>query len=773
MKKFTVGNARFTVVGAYTVRMEYAQDACFCDSSTLFADRQNHAESAETPARMYFDNDCAVIETENFTLYYKGGRFAPETLWVKSDLAEGGVWRFGDNDGENLGGTLHTLDGVDGFRRLPDGLLSRRGCFLIDDSGAPVLENGWIENRSPLHITDAYLFVYGKDYKGALRSLANISGKFELPRKYFFGSWYSRWHRYTSEEFLSIVDEYDSHGFPLDVLVMDMDWHYHDWGHTEGDPRAEYGYGHAGGNMGWTGYTWNRRVIPDPKGLIDELHRRGVAVTLNDHPCDGVRDHEECYPVFIDRLHKAGYREQVPDVTDKVSEREKAADAKNTENYRFNAGSKDYMDAFFAATDTTMENIGADFRWLDWQQDYIYPYVNGVPGLTHLRWLNHLYYEHSKGQGKRGMMFSRWGGFGDQKHPAYFSGDSVSNWETLEFEVQMTASAGNAGCFWWSHDIGGFHDPVEGGQSELYARWVQFGAMSPALRVHVCGDIDRRPWKWGEPFCSAMREAFRLRACLMPYIYSAAWQSSTESLPLLRPLYLESPDCEEAYRHPSAYYFGDSLLVYPVCSAGEGDSFTAKTDIWLPEGKWYGWFDGKCYNGGFYTAENDLFTFPLFVKAHSPIVTRPYTSRMAKDPLTEAKVIIYCGDGDTGNEYSDVSSIGTARLFEDDGISEAYKDGVCRVTKIRYEKREDSRIISFIPEGNGYEGEPQSRAVTVELRDCSAADSVTCICGETGNSGESPDAHLDPTLEYDGKSRTARITVRNISPAQSFEIKVK
>ena len=191
MKKFTVENARFTVADAYTVRMEYAQDARFCDSSTLFAARQNEAESAEAPARLYFDNDCTVIETENFTLYYKGGRFAPETLWVESDLIEGGVWRFGDKDGENLGGTLHTLDGVDGFRKLPDGLLSRRGCFLIDDSGAPVLENGWVENRSPLHITDAYLFVYGKDYKGALRSLAGVSGRFELPRKYFFGSWYS------------------------------------------------------------------------------------------------------------------------------------------------------------------------------------------------------------------------------------------------------------------------------------------------------------------------------------------------------------------------------------------------------------------------------------------------------------------------------------------------------------------------------------------------------------------------------------------------------
>ena len=168
--------------------------------------------------------------------------------------------------------------------------------------------------------------------------------------------------------------------------------------------------------------------------------------------------------------------------------------------------------------------------------------------------------------------------------------------------------------------------------------------------------------------------------------------------------------------------------------------------------------------------ENDLFTFPLFVKANSPIVTRPYTSRMTKDPLTEANVIIYCGD--VGNKDGDVCS-GTARLFEDDGISDAYRNQESRITEIRYEKRENARVIAFIPEGDGYKGEPQSRTVTVELRDCPAAASITCICGDTGNSGVSSDARLDSTLEYDGESRSARITVRNISPAQSFEIKVK
>ena len=709
MSIYVKGNARFTVMGAGVIRMEYAEDGKFIDGETLFAKRLAFWDARVT------DGEIFTIITENITLYYKGGEFSGETLWADihaEDFCT--VWHFGDKNKENLGGTLHTLDGVDGFRPLPDGLLARDGWHTIDDSGTPYFEGDHITNRLDSHIHDVYLFAYGTGYRSALADLAAVSGRMELPRKCFFGSWYSRWWPYTAEDFISLADQYDENGFPLDILVMDMDWHYQDWGHQEGEPHYEFGYGHAGGNLGWTGYNWNRRLIPDPEGTIKALRDRGIAVTLNDHPADGVRDADEVYGSFMSELQTSGYSESVPDLEERINDRERAHREKGITNYRFNAGSKTYMDAFFRATGAEMEDKGAEFRWLDWQQDYLYPNVNGIKNLTHLRWLNHLYYESSKRGGKRGMSFSRWGGWGDHKHPAYFSGDSVTNWDTLAFEVQMTASAGNAGCFWWSHDIGGFLDPIPGGQAEVYARWVQFGAFSPALRVHMNGveGFDRRPWTWGEPWCSIMREAFRMRSMLMPYIYSEAKSSSELSVPLLRPLYFDAPRDDEAYSHSGQYLFGEGISVAPVCRPVDEDGKVI-SEVYFPEGIWYDHFTGKRYDVGAHQVESTLWSYPLFIRAGYPVVTQPYTSRMASAPLEEPRIIIY-----TGND-------GVSTLYEDDGVSDV-DTGLFRASIISYDDAE--KTVEMNCYNATYDDGINTRNVVIELRGDGIGELTEAVC---------------------------------------------
>ena len=744
--KIVKGNARFTVMTEGAVRIEYAKDGVFEDAPTLFALR-----GAECDADV-MDGEVLTVKTEKLTLYYRGGEFSHDTL--HADIHTGGKlcrWHYGDRNKENLGGTLHTLDGVSGFIDVPDGLLARDGWQVIDDSKSPVLSDGWVKNRSENHLFDIYLFAYGANFKGAFSDYFAVSGKAALPRKNFFGSWYSRWWPYSVDEFLKIADEYEENGFPLDILVFDMDWHYQDWGRVAGEPEYLYGYGHAGQNLGWTGYTWNRRLISDPEKLINSLSERGVSVVLNDHPCDGVRDADECYPVFEKKLSATGYTEAVPDIKQRISEKEKANPEKKNINFRFNAGDPRYMKAFFDATNSEMEEKDIAFRWLDWQQDYLYPNVNGIKGLTHLRWLNHLYYENAKlkdekGEAKRrGMSFSRWGGFGDHKHPAWFSGDTITSFETLDFQVQMTVTSGNAGCFFWSHDIGGFQDDVPGGQGEVYARWVQFGAMSPALRVHMCGveGLDRRPWTWAEPFASSMKKSYALRSKLFPYIYSSAKKCCEKGIPLLRPLYIDEPENENSYKYPSTYLFGDAFLVSPICSAGD-ESFTAKKTLWLPEGTWYDVFSGEKFEGGKeYTVKHGIDTFPLFAKAGHPIVTQPYTGRMASEKLTEPTVVIYKG------------ASGEGTFYEDDGISE--KVGF-RLTKIFYEEKESSIEITLEKEGGGFDGEVPVRNITFEIRNSSPVTAVTCLTHKT---------------ELFFSNNAAKITVHSVKADEALKIKIK
>jgi len=652
------------------------------------------------------------------------------------------LWRYGDEPKGNLGGTLVTLDGVYGEKPLPDGIISRDGYYVIDDSKKPVLRDGWIENRCEDHLIDLYFFAYGTDYKAAIRDLSAVSGKMELPRKCVMGSWYSRWWKYSADEFLGLVREYEENDFPLDTMVMDMDWHYQDWGHNEGEPYALFGYGHAGQNLGWTGYTWNRTLIPDPDELINKLHEKGIKVVLNDHPADGLRDHDTHYPEFIKELLDKGYTEKVPLNEALQSDREKANLDRPVKNFRFNAGDRDYMDAFFRHALLPIEKQGVEFWWLDWQQDRVYPTVNGIKNTPHLSWLNHLYYEHSKATGKRGASFSRWGGFGDHKHPAYFSGDAVSGFETLAFEIKMTISAANAGCFWWSHDIGGFVDPIPGGQSENYVRWVQFGALSAALRLHMNGveGFDRRPWTWGEPYCSAMRDMFHLRSKLIPYLYSVAYESYRDSIPFIRPLYYEYPADERAYNYPTQFMLGKSIIASPVCTP-MGEDGTVTTEVWLPDGVWYDFFTGKKYSAGIVNITNGLETFPLFVREGFPLVTQPYRERMTSTPYTSLIVDIFAG------------SDGESELYEDDGETEGYKNGKCRITKISYSCKNREHKISFAPSGN-YENAPEKRDITVNLKGIDRPSYVSDGCA----------------LEYREDERCAVITVNSANADNAFEI---
>lgn len=671
------GKNRLSVITPTLLRLEYSTDSTFVDEPTLFAydrtsmlsvDSLNIKETEKgtyeitTPAlKIIYRNDGFPFSTSNLTVYYSHN--GKKKKFTNRFICK-----------NNLGGPVETLDRVTKEIPMNDGILSSDGWYMIDDARGDLLVDGWIRPRdTSRHIQDQYCFIYGNDFKAALASLGAISGKVPMTRKYIHGIWYCRYWDYTADEFLDIIDGYDKNDFPLDNIVFDMGWHTND---------ATVGTGHNG-HLNWNGYTWNKKLIPDPADLLKKVHDKGITVSLNDHPHDGIRPHEWNYTQFA-----------------------KAVGAKEGEVPLFDLSDRNYMENFFRYAHYPSEEMGVDFWWLDWQQNYLYPYVKGLNS-TSLSWINELYYRDSMRQGKRGAGYSRWAGWGDHRHPIQFSGDSQANWEMLAFEVKLTACSGQGGCYYWAHDIGGFRgDP----NPELTTRWTQFGALSAALRVHSTKDprLDRRPWISGEKETAAMRKMYHFRAQLMPYIYSSVWQTHNTMVPLNRSMFIDFGDQKESFSQPQQFMFGDVLMAAPIATPGEGKDKVASQTVWFPKGEvWYDYFTSEKHVGG-ETKEisKPLDEFPLYVRGGHVLAMQPYTSRPATTALDELLLTVYPALSDADNTFE---------LYEDDGISLDYEKGKYQISKINYHQQGKKGCVTVSPATGGYDGAVKSRSYKLRI----------------------------------------------------------
>lgn len=751
---YRTSKTRITFLSPMVVRLEYSATGKFIDARTLFAQNREPFEGEVTWSE---ENGRQVFETSQMKLVLKSDDqpFSPDNLEIRFLDGQGAnhKWVPGQKDKKNLGGTVESLDqynGLIGPVPVEDGLLSREGWHLVDDSGKPVFNSeGWIQTRDPMNNTDLYFFAYGSDYSGALAALTHVSGPVPIPRKYTFGSWYSRYWDYTQDDFKNIVKEYAQNDFPLDIMVIDTDWHLRNW----------------------TGYTWNKKLIPDGPELIRWMHDQNIAVTLNDHPSWGFAACEEHYLAFMQEL------DATPDTCD--------GNYDEASSLWYEPDNQKYMRAFSKYAHGPRNAEGVDFWWLDWQQ-WQYTDRNStrykldgsfdesqlpedvkeraVKNLEIMPWLNHYYFNQSEAGGKRGISFSRWGGLGDHKHPIQFSGDTYTNFETLKHQVAFTAQSSNVGAFFWSHDTGGHQGERN---EESFVRWTQFTSMSASLRVHSSKDsqMDRRPWKYSPEAERAMRKVFHLRSEFIPYIYTQASKAHFYSMPLIRPMYYNYPQKEKAYEQPQQYMLGDDMIIAPITEKRVGGFATQK--VWLPQGEWYDLFTGERAiadnsswvtrwgsssveylgtenfansEGREITLRKDIDTFPVFVRAGVVIPTQPYTQRMTQTPLDNLVLRIFEPSQDVdGNSY----------LYEDDGITNQYADGHYAKTQFSYQKRGLVSRITISPPKGRFEGSLEKRNFVVELKSPRSFEKVLV----NGN---------EFSIQYDSDKKIHFVSIENV-----------
>ncbi len=683
----TSGRMRFTVLTSRMIRIQYSSTSRFEDRATFAVVNRRLPVPRFTTQT---EGGYLILETDSLTLRYKVGSQPRATDQAPTNLSitfrmngQECVWYPGKEDNLNLKGTNRTLDSQwgDNMRyKLEDGLLSRSGWAVIDESPATKRGDGsttfalqpdtegfpWWAQPVDKTATDWYFLGYGHDYKGCLADYIKVGGRVPLPPKYIFGYWYSRYWAYTQAEFMQIIREVEKNDIPMDVLIMDMDWH----------------------KSGWTGWSWNKQLISSPISLIRYMHTHGLKTALNLHPADGIGNHEDYYAAMKKDLgYTSSYTERIPWAIEDTT----------------------FTRAFFKNIIRDHEREGVDFWWLDWQQHLL---VSDDLPLGETFWCNHVFFEDMKRNRPelRPVIYHRWGGLGNHRYPICFSGDCNAAWTTLGYQIYFTSTASNVCYDYWGHDLGGHqsgdNDP------ELLQRWLQFGVYTPIFRTHATNDsrLERRIWKYSN--FEQLRETVRLRYRIFPYLYTAARETYETGIGMNRPLYYDWPEEDNAYRFEDEYMFGNDILVAPIYSPSV-DGLSRRT-IWLPAGLWWDETHKTLVNGG--RTFSDSFTtdeFPVYYRPGAVIVNYPVQRSVETNP---AEIILQVVPG----------ADGVGRFYEDDGTNQDYETDQVANTYLHHLTLPGGAELRIAAREGSYPGIPESRAWQVRFLGVTAApESVT------------------------------------------------
>jgi alpha-glucosidase/alpha-D-xyloside xylohydrolase len=504
-------------------------------------------------------------------------------------------------------------------------------------------------------------FVASPDPATIMAEYARITGHAEMPPLWSFG--YQQSHRTLAsrEEVLAEAKTFREKKLPCDALIY-----------------LGTGFCPSGWNTENGSFVWNSRVFPDPKQMLDELHKDNFRAVMH-------------VVILSDRLHGTVHD---PCSISRFDEEEASC--------HWDAHRKDFAQ-------------GVDGWWPD----------EGDPLDSRSRLVrNRMYWEGPQLDRPRERPYAlhRNAYAGMQRYASFlWSGDVYSTWETLKTHVPIALNTALSGIPYWGTDIGGFV-PTPEFTAELYVRWFQFGAFCPLFRSHGRAWKLRLPWGWNtgdpgpveinnyngaaipdasqlhdarvEPIC---RKYLELRYRMLPYLYSAVHECATKGMPIMRALWLHFPDDPKAVECGDEYLWGRSVLVAPVVEKG-----ATTRRVYLPRSTWYDFWSGERLAGGReITRPVDLETMPLFVREGSILPLGPvkqFSAEKVDEPLS---ISIYPG--------ADASFL----LYEDDGTSFDYREGEWMGIQMAWD---DTRKILGLRLAPGSRmSSPKSRAIKVQL----------------------------------------------------------
>ena len=634
---------RFTVLSQGLIRLEYNENGIFEDRPTSFAWYRN------MPFVNYIKNETdskIEIETDYFKLsyikerFFSGTKLNPISNLKVSLKGTDKIWYYGHPEVRNYGYPSSSIDDNDDKVVMKKGLYSTDGFATYDDSDSYIIDkNGMFIPRENKTI-DIYLFMYLNNYQMCLTDYFSITGYPTLIPRYALGTWWSKNTNYTDDNIKSLVEDFDNNEIPLSVILLDNYWHTRNYEGKELE----------------SGFSFNNKNYTNPINLIAYLHSKGIHLGLSINPVEGIYPYEKRYEEVKKYL--------IPDERGVIP---------------FNVLDPLCLDVYFKILISPLNSVGVDFYWLTTRG------YNNLYLLKHYQFLNQ--YQYIK---NRPLMVSRNSDLCEHRYPVLYTGKSIVSWDTLKKYVFYNLTSANIGGPFYAHDIGGTYKGTE--NNELYIRFVQLGVFSPIFKFgsEIGKYYHRQPWKWSFKTYKICKDYINLRYRLIPYLYSEAYKYHKYGKLMIEPVYYKYSRYYDDDNYRNEYYFCSDFFVAPIVSQKDYLMNRVVHKLFLPDGVWYDFKSGKKFIGDnkyilFYREEE----YPYFVREGAII---PLNNLKQQDGYSNntncpknMEIKVFPG---RSNSY---------KLYEDDGISEYYKQGYYIVTGMEYEYSKNSYTFTIKP----------------------------------------------------------------------------
>lgn len=609
-------------------------------------------------------------------------------------------------------------------------LLSTKGYGLLWDNYAESKFYGAEKNNAEYtYVSESgkmvdYYFFYGPSFDHIMDLYRNLTGVAPMYPKWAFGLFQSQDRYKTQQEVLSVKDNYRKNHIPVDVIVQD--WFY--WS-----------------PLPIGSHVMNPERYPNPKEMVDELHKANIHAMISIWPCFGKGTQD------YDQLKNAGFLTSVTWDNFFVHSIDTYYDAHNP-------GAREmYWDQ---ARDSLIKRYGWDAWWVDQcepdtkdpndRKKAVFYTGRGID------YFNTYSLEHTKGiyeywrrdiPKKRIFLLARQAFAGQQRNAAtLWSSDITTTFASFKNQIPQAINACVSGIPYWTSDIGGYLSRVspEGipdwslpSYRELFTRWFQFGAFSPIFRIHGKGERALFSDNWDAHTKSILLKYDDLRYRLLPYIYSLSSEVTRNNYTIMRSLAFDFRNDAKVYNIPDQYMFGPAFMVNPVTqqlySGTDSNQLGTTRKVYLPENTdWIDFWTGKKLKGGqTIDAAAPIEIMPLYVREGSIVPMGPVMEYATQKPASTIELRIYPG------------ADGHFTLYEDANNTYNYEKG--EYSTFTFTWNDKTKELSISNRKDTFPGMLKSRTFKVVL------------VNENKGTGVEETGKPDKIVRYDGRALKVKL----------------